>query len=95
MIPAELIEAAARILSPNCMWDEGYVNAHQERRRERARVKAREIASLILETCAKLADGHKSKVVVNEPLWHDGQDWTANSIGEAIRALLSDDQEPI
>lgn len=40
--PAEWqVEAAARIISPNCMWDAGYVNSHIERRREHARSKAR------------------------------------------------------
>lgn len=40
-ISAEQVEAAARIISPNCLWSAGYVNQHVERRRNNARAKAR------------------------------------------------------
>lgn len=49
--------------------------AHAEGRRE------------MREEAARVADKHRTKVAVNEPLWHDGQDWAAQRIGEAIRAL--------
>lgn len=38
------------------------------------------------EQCAKIAERHLSQVAINEPLWHDGQDWAAESIALAIRA---------
>lgn len=44
------VEAAARLISPNCMWDAGYVNGHIERRRDNARMKARAALLAALQT---------------------------------------------
>lgn len=38
------------------------------------------------EACADYADRHRSQVQVNEPLWHEGQDWACDRIAAAIRA---------
>lgn len=46
----EMVEAAAHIVSPNCHWDTGYINAHVERRRENARSKARDALTAALCT---------------------------------------------
>lgn len=35
----------------------------------------------------EVAMRHRSKIEVNEPLWHEGQDWAADRISEAIRAI--------
>lgn len=40
-----------------------------------------------LAQAAEIALRHLSKVQINEPLWHDGQDWAAQRIADAIRAL--------
>jgi hypothetical protein len=39
-ITDEMVERAARIISPNCMWD-AEINRHLERRKDNARAKAR------------------------------------------------------
>jgi hypothetical protein len=86
----EIIEAAARILSPNCMWDEGYVNAHQERRREIARTKARAVTGIFMEACAKKAEDFPAEThgsLSTNPVEAARQ--TANEIAAAIRALAS------
>ena len=41
-----------------------------------------------VEDAAKVAMRHKSKIAINEPLWHDGADWACQRIEDAIRALL-------
>jgi hypothetical protein len=33
-----------------------------------------------------IAERHRSKIDVNEPLWHSGADWACDRIKEAIRA---------
>jgi hypothetical protein len=40
-----------------------------------------------LEEAVEVARRHHSKVQINEPLWHDGQDWASDRIAEAIEAL--------
>jgi hypothetical protein len=44
-----MVERASRIISPNCMWDAGYVNDHIERRRDNAREKGRAALTAALE----------------------------------------------
>lgn len=34
-----------------------------------------------------VAKRHRSKLQLNEPLWHEGQDWASDRIAEAIAAL--------
>lgn len=58
-----------------------------------ALVASPEVAKLVaeaeargMERAAVIADRHLSKVEINEPLWHEGQDWAAESIALAIRA---------
>ena len=46
----------------------------------------REAEARGMERAAVIADRHLSKVEINEPLWHEGQDWAAESIALAIRA---------
>jgi hypothetical protein len=41
----------------------------------------------LIEQTALLAEAHRSKIEVNETLWHDGADWACDRIAEAIRAL--------
>ena len=48
---------------------------------------AREAA---LREAAEIALRHRSKVQINEELWHEGQDWAAKRISEAILALIGD-----
>lgn len=43
----------------------------------------------ILEEAATIADRHRSKIDVNEPLWHNGADWACDRIAAAIRALAN------
>lgn len=40
--------------------------------------------------CDRVALAHKSKIEVNEWLWHEGQDWAVIRISNAIRALPID-----
>ncbi len=35
----------------------------------------------------EVARRHRSKIEVNEPLWHEGQDWASDRIAEALAAL--------
>lgn len=35
----------------------------------------------------EVARRHASKVAVNEPLWHEGQDWASDRIAQAIMEL--------
>lgn len=49
-ITEEMVERAAQIISPHCMWDAGYVNDHIERRRDNARNKARASLTAALST---------------------------------------------
>lgn len=44
-------------------------------------------AEAMREACDEIALRHKAKVEINEPLWHEGQDWAAQRISDAIRAL--------
>lgn len=46
----------------------------------------REAEARGMEQAAVIAERHLSKVEINEPLWHEGQDWAAESIALAIRA---------
>jgi hypothetical protein len=48
-VTEEMVERASRIISPNCMWDAGYVNDHIERRRDNAREKGRAALTAALE----------------------------------------------
>ena len=43
------VNAIARIIDPNCFWDEEPPNEHQERKCERARIKARAILAYLLK----------------------------------------------
>lgn len=54
---------------------------------ERAEAERDAIVAVTLERAAQIAEAHMSKIEINEPLWHDGQDWAAESIALAIRAL--------
>ncbi len=45
------------------------------------------------EAAADTAIQHISKIQVNEPLWHEGQDWAADRISQAIRALAATDPD--
>jgi hypothetical protein len=38
------------------------------------------------EACAKIAMDHVSLIEINEPIWHEGQDWASQRIADAIRA---------
>lgn len=38
------------------------------------------------QRCANVAKAHRSKIDVNEPLWHDGADWACDRIEQAIIA---------
>lgn len=48
---------------------------------------AKAAQALVVEQAAEVARRHHSKVQINEPLWHDGQDWASDRIAEAIEAL--------
>ena len=41
-----------------------------------------------LEEAAQIARAHRSKICVNEPVWHDGADWACERIEEAIREKI-------
>lgn len=47
----------------------------------------------VYEAAADTAIQHISKIQVNEPLWHEGQDWAADRISQAIRALAATDPD--
>ncbi len=52
---------------------------------------ADEVRRAALMEAAAVALRHLSKVQINEPLWHEGQDWAAQRISEAILALIEKD----
>lgn len=71
-------------------WDAGWYlpDGREEEvtyRREDDPAQAREAA---LREAAEIALRHRSKVQINEELWHEGQDWAAERIAEAILALI-------
>lgn len=47
--------------------------------------------AMVVERAVGVAKRHRSKVQINEPLWHDGQDWASDRIAEAIEALADTD----
>lgn len=48
---------------------------------------AKAAQAMVVERAVEAARQHRSKVQINEPLWHDGQDWASDRIAEAIEAL--------
>lgn len=49
---------------------------------------AQAVRDAALREAAEVALRHRSKVQINEMLWHEGQDWAAERIAEAILALI-------
>lgn len=52
---------------------------------------AKAAQAMVVERAVGVAKRHRSKVQINEPLWHDGQDWASDRIAEAIEALADTD----
>lgn len=52
---------------------------------------AKAAQALVVERAERAARQHISRVQINEPIWHEGQDWAADRIARAIRDLAPDD----
>lgn len=56
-----------------------------------AKADAKIAVALVVEKAVDVAKRHRSKVQINEPLWHDGQDWASDRIAEALEPLADTD----
>ncbi len=50
-----------------------------------AHAKEQAAATRALIYAEAIAERHRSKIEVNEPLWHQGADWACDRVKEAIR----------
>ena len=66
------------------------IRSHEASPGVTAGAEPRDVRAAALKEAADIAMRHLSKVQINEPLWHDGQDWAAQRIADAILALIGE-----
>lgn len=87
---AEITRLRAEIETTNLAWGKtsiqlGWANA----RLAEARAAKADAWDQAMKAADETALRHISKIEINEPLWHNGQDWAAQRISDAICDLVN------